>query len=94
MKERTRRLGVLYSKVRREMIEKSVYDLVISDERNYIKYDPKYQRRYIWNITKAVNLIETILINGEIPPMTAIKNGKKIEIIDRETKIWNIIKTL
>ena len=94
MKKRTNRLEEIYRKLKRELTYKTIYDLVVSDERKQIKYNPNYQRNYIWNITKAVNLIETVLINGEVPPITVLKNDEGIEIIDRKAKIWNFTKIL
>lgn len=90
MKKYTRRLDKLYPKLQREIITITVQDLVTSDKN--IKYDPEYQRNYIWNVTKATNLIETVLINGEIPPITAIKSGQKMEIIDGRQRCETLLK--
>ncbi len=90
MKKDTRRLDRLYPKLQREIINITVEDLVTSDKN--IKYDPEYQRNYIWNITKATNLVETVLINGEIPPMTAIRSGQQMEIIDGRQRCETLLK--
>lgn len=92
MKDRARYLDKLYDKVRRELIERNIYDLVVSDERKKVKYNPSYQRNYIWNATKATNLIETVLINGEIPPLTVIENGKEMKIIDGRQRYETLLK--
>ena len=92
MQDRARRLDNLYEKVRRELIERTVYDLVVSDERKYVKYNPSYQRNYIWNATKATNLVETVLINGEIPPLTVIENGKEMKIIDGRQRYETLLR--
>lgn len=92
MKKRTSRLEQLYKKLKRELTDSAIYDLVISDSKKDIKYNPNYQRNYIWNITKAVNLIETVLINGEIPPLTVIKKDNKIEIVDGRQRYETLLQ--
>lgn len=86
---KTKKLEELYGKLRRELVEYRISDLVDTEKEN-IKYNPEYQRHYIWNTTKATNLIETVLINGLIPPITIVKDNEKMEIIDRKAEIWNI----
>ena len=78
MKKNIDKLEEIYKTIKRETIDNTIYNLVISDERKNIKYSPSYQRNYIWNSKKAINLIETILLKGIIPPMTVIKVGKEI----------------
>lgn len=92
MKKKITRLEELYKTIKRELIDITVYNLVISDDKKYIKYNPSYQRNYIWNNTKAINLIETILLKGIIPPMTVIKVGKNIEIIDGRQRYETILR--
>lgn len=92
MKKRTSRLEQLYKKLKRELTDRMVYDLVISESKNNIKYNPNYQRNYIWNITKAVNLVETVLINGEIPPLTVIKKNNEIEIVDGRQRYESLLQ--
>lgn len=70
-----------------ELEETTVNNLVISEQRKNIKYALSYQRNYIWTETKATNLIETVLMNGIVPPLIVLKRGKEIIIIDRKTKI-------
>lgn len=92
MRKRTSRLEKIYKKLKRELIESTIYNIVISREDNKIKYNPSYQRNYIWNITKAINLIETVLINGEIPPITVIRKDNKMEIIDGRQRYETLLK--
>ena len=72
----------LYQKLNRDLIEMSLYDLLNPNEEIEIEYKPDYQRNYIWNNTKAIELVETVLINGEIPPLTVVKRGKILKVID------------
>lgn len=46
------------------------------------KYDPDYQRNYVWDDEKATYFIESILLGTEIPPIIYFRNGDNIEIID------------
>ena len=78
----------LYEKLDRKLIDESILKL-FNNQTNII-YAPKYQRNYVWNNTKSINLIETILINGEIPPLTVIKTNDTIEIIDGRQRIETI----
>lgn len=86
MNKKKNKLDGLYEKLKIELVEYKISDL-LDIEKDNIKYDPDYQRNYIWNKTKATNLIETVLINGLIPPITVVKTDKKMEVIDRKTKI-------
>ena len=90
--EKNNRLEGIYKKLKRELIEKTIFDIVIAEEKEHINYNPNYQRNYIWNITKAVSLIETVLINGEIPPITVIKNDERIEVIDGRQRYETLLK--
>lgn len=92
MEKRTEKVEELYKTMKRELIDKTVYNLVIGDEKKYIKYKPSYQRNYVWNSAKAINLIETILLKGIIPPMTVINVGEEIEIIDGRQRYETILK--
>lgn len=92
MRERANRLEKLYNLLERNLIDETIYNLVISDEKKHINYDPNYQRNYIWNSTKAINLIETILISGVIPPLTVIENNNELEIIDGRQRYETILR--
>lgn len=87
MKKSSKKIEELYANIKREIIDISIYKLIISNDKYVINYTPNYQRNYIWNDAKAINLIETILINGVIPPIIAIKTSSELKIVDRKTKI-------
>ena len=91
MKKKTGKLEELYKNLKRELTYITVED-IISNEKYNVRYNPSYQRNYIWNITKAVNLIETILINGEIPPITVIKRADEIEVIDGRQRYESLLR--
>lgn len=76
------RLSYLYNQLSRPPIDKSVHSLVISNDKENIKYASRYQRKFVWKITDCTNLIETILIHGIIPPIVALETNEGIEIID------------
>ena len=92
MKERVRRLEEIYQSLKVELVETTVNNLVISNERKYVKYSPEYQRNYVWSQEKATNLIETVLMKGIIPPLIVIKKGKNIELIDGRQRYESLLK--
>lgn len=82
MKQRTKRIEEIYNDIKRELIDIPINNILLPKDKKIIKYDASYQRNYIWNSTKAINLIETVLINGVIPPITVIDTKEGLEIID------------
>lgn len=56
------------------------------------KYDPDYQRNYVWDDEKATYFIESILLGTEIPPIVYFRNGEKIEIIDGRQRYQTILR--
>jgi len=70
---------------------RKIQSVFLSDRK--LKYDPPYQREYVWHEVKATNFIETILWHGEIPPVVlykkdnglleAIDGRQRCETIDR-----------
>lgn len=92
MKKKASRLEKVYNKLKRELIDSTIYSIVISSKENKINYNPNYQRNYIWNTTKAINLIETVLISGEIPPITVIKKDNQMEVIDGRQRYETLLK--
>lgn len=92
MKEKISKLEKIYEKLKRDMSYMSVRDLIKLNDEGNIKYNPSYQRNFIWNTTKSTNLVETILINGEIPPITVMKNQDKVEIIDGRQRYETLLR--
>ena len=92
MIKRSEQLIDLYQKIDRNMQKTSIFNLFSEEEITKTNFNPQYQRNYIWNSTKAVKLIETVLINGEIPPLTMIKINNKIEIIDGRQRYETLLK--
>ena len=80
----------LYQKLRRSIQEERMENLLLNDSQ--INYSPSYERNYIWNNTKAIKLIETILINGEVPLLTVPKINNTIEIIDGRQRYETLLK--
>ena len=56
------------------------------------KYDPDYQRKYVWDDEKATYFIESILLGTEIPPIIYFRNGEKIEVIDGRQRYQTILR--
>lgn len=69
-----------------------MYNLIELSQKGEINYTPDYQRNYIWRVAKATNLIETILINGEIPPITVISVQGEKEIIDGRQRYETLLR--
>lgn len=59
---------------------------------NNTKYDPDYQRNYVWDDEKATYFIESILLGTEIPPIIYFRDGDKIEIIDGRQRYQTILR--
>lgn len=56
------------------------------------KYDPDYQRNYVWDDDKATYFIESILLGTEIPPIIYFRNVDKIEIVDGRQRYQTILR--
>ena len=56
------------------------------------KYDPDYQRNYVWDDEKATYFIESILLGTEIPPIIYFRSGEKIEVIDGRQRYQTILR--
>lgn len=93
MRERTSKVEDVYKKLGR-LTDKpiTIYDLIKLNEEGKINYKPNYQRNFVWNVVKCTNLIETILINGEVPPITMIKNQNEIRIIDGRQRYETLLR--
>lgn len=55
-----------------------------------IKYDPYYQRNYVWEKDKQSFFIESIFLGTEIPPIVLFKSGTYIEVIDGRQRFETI----
>lgn len=47
-----------------------------------IKYDPYYQRNYVWERDKQSFFVESVFLGTEIPPLVFFKSGMNVEVID------------
>ena len=57
-----------------------------------IKYDPYYQRNYVWDRSKATFFIESVLLGTDIPPLIFFNSGGQIEVIDGRQRFETIKK--
>lgn len=57
-----------------------------------IDYAPYFQRRYVWDDSKATYFIESILLGTEIPPLVLFNNHKKNEVIDGRQRYETIVR--
>ncbi len=55
-----------------------------------IKYDPYYQRNYVWDRKKATFFIESIILGTDIPPLIFFNSNGKIEVIDGRQRFETI----
>ena len=55
-----------------------------------IKYDPYYQRNYVWEKDKQSFFIESVFLGTEIPPIVLYKSGTRVEVIDGRQRFETI----
>lgn len=84
-----------FENIFKKHIKTSVYSLSIKSlfsERmsRKIKYDPYYQRNYVWDPAKASFFIESILLGTDIPPLIFFNDGSKYEVIDGRQRFETI----
>lgn len=60
----------------------SIATLLSSRYLKRVKYDPYYQRNYVWENDKQSFFIESVLLGTEIPPIVFYKSGLEIEVVD------------
>ncbi len=77
MNNSPKKLEKIYEHMKVELLETTVENLIISDDKKYINYAPSYQRNYRWLENKATNLIETVLMHGIVPALIVIKKEKE-----------------
>ena len=70
----------------------SIETLFTGRLRDRIKYDPYYQRNYVWDKQKATYFIESILMGTEIPPLIFFNGGSRIEVIDGRQRFQTIVR--
>ncbi len=65
----------------KEMIEEKILIL-----------QPDFQRKYIWDNEKKINLIDSILREWVLPPILCVKNSEngKLEVIDGQQRLTSI----
>ncbi len=85
-------LRKLYQYVDRNPENPTIKELFFEENNEVVNYSPSYQRYYVWSIEKATKLIETIILNGEIPPLTVTRINNVIEIIDGRQRYESIKK--
>lgn len=74
-------LGNLFRKISMPHSLKLIDSLFRTDRK--MKYDPPYQRAYVWSEVKASNFIETILWHTDAPPVIMYKQiDGTLEVID------------
>lgn len=76
-----------FENVFKKHLKSSVYSLSIKTlfgdrYTKKVKYDPYYQRNYVWDVAKASFFIESILLGTDIPPLIFFNSGARIEVID------------
>lgn len=59
-----------------------------------INYAPYFQRKYVWDDSKATYFIESVLLGTEIPPLVLFNNHKVNEVIDGRQRYETIDRFL
>ncbi|MBS4760136.1 MAG: DUF262 domain-containing protein [Clostridium sp.] len=57
-----------------------------------IRYDPPFQREFLWNKTKKSYLIESVILNMDIPPITLFEEDDCYEIIDGRQRYQTLLE--
>ncbi|RDL28606.1 hypothetical protein DA099_12760 [Photobacterium damselae] len=70
----------------------SVETLLSDRNLKRIKYDPYYQRNYVWDVEKQSFFIESVILGTEIPPLILFKTGNKVEVIDGRQRFETLKK--
>lgn len=76
--------------LRKEANSVSIATLLSERYLKRIKYDPYYQRNYVWEKDKQSFFIESIFLGTEIPPIVLFKSGTRIEVIDGRQRFETI----
>ncbi len=92
MKDRTNKIENVYMKLGRKLDKKTIKELLELNKMGKINYKPNYQRNFVWNVTKSTTLIESVLINGEIPPITIVKTPKETRIMDGRQRYETLLR--
>lgn len=82
MNEKISLADVFKNNLRKDARTVSVATLLSDRYLRRIKYDPYYQRNYVWEKEKQSFFIESIFLGTEIPPIVFYKHGTKVEVID------------
>lgn len=69
-------------------------ETMFTNLRRQPKYDPYYQRNYVWDNDKATYFIESILLGTEIPPLVLFNSSGYIEVIDGRQRYETIKRFL
>lgn len=85
---------IFSSQLKISTYSQSIESLFRERSLNKIKYDPYYQRNYVWNPEKATFFIESILLGTEIPPIILFDNGSIKEVIDGRQRFETILRFL
>lgn len=88
-------MGILKNNLKIENTVKSIYS-IFRNERFSKKIDfaPYFQRKYVWDESKATYFIESIILGTEIPPIVLFDNQKMNEVIDGRQRYETIVKFL
>lgn len=82
MKDKITLVDIFTNNLRKDARTVSVATLLSDRYLRRIKYDPYYQRNYVWEKEKQSFFIESIFLGTEIPPIVFYKHGTQVEVID------------
>lgn len=84
--------NIFKNQLKIEPWDKTIETLLGPRVKDKIDYEPYYQRKYVWDNTKATYFIESILIGTEIPPLIVFESKNRYEIIDGKQRFETILK--
>ncbi|MCL5029153.1 MAG: DUF262 domain-containing protein, partial [Bacteroidetes bacterium] len=84
--------SIFKNQLKIEPWDKTIETLLGTRVRDKINYEPYYQRKYVWDNTKATYFIESILIGTEIPPLIVFESKNRYEVIDGKQRFETILK--
>ena len=84
--------SIFKNQLKIEPWDKTIETLLGPRVKDKIDYEPYYQRKYVWDNTKATYFIESILIGTEIPPLIVFETKNRYEVIDGKQRFETILK--
>jgi len=86
-------IHIVKNGLKTDNLVKSISSIFLNDRfSEKIKYDPYFQRNYVWDEAKATYFIESIILGTELPPIILFNNYEKVEVIDGRQRYETILR--